>query len=205
MKPKLLLILLSAILSLTSNKVRADISEYCFTPTNGNIGPDAGNVFTHEFNLGDVESIDYVSIELSHTRADNIDFTLENVAFGSSFIFSTDNGAFSNLSGVYTFVSVLDPVNGGNGRWDGSVGDAGFIPDGFYDAETWLSRSGGWSAPLSDWRLVLDDDRDGDGGTVGKVTIGYTSAIPEPASVAILGLACCGLLIRRRRQATPTA
>jgi len=202
MKLKSLFILLATTLTFAAS-VHAETSEYCFHPVNTNIGPGAGNVFTHDFNLGSIESIDYVSIELNHSRADNIDFTLENTVFGSTFIFSTDNGAFSNLSGTYTFVSVLDPVNGGNGLWDGDAGDNGLINPGFYDAETWLG--GPWDAGISDWQLVLDDDGNGDGGSVGKVTIGFTRAVPEPAAVAILGLVGCGLLSRRRKQVTTAA
>ena len=197
MKLKSLPILLAAILSLASN-VQADNLEYCLDADTSIL--DGQNVFTHEFQLGAIQSIDYVTIELTHAAADDIDFTLTNIPFGSTWVFSTDNGGFSNLAGVYTFVSVFDPDNGGNGRWDPSLGDDGTNASGFYDAETWVSRSIGWDASLSDWRLVLSDDADnGQVGQVGKVTVGYTTAVPEPSAIAVLGLMAVGLFVRRRK------
>lgn len=158
-------------------------------------GFDDQNVFTHSFNLGSLASIDSVSIDLVHTVAADIDFRLIS-PIDNTFVLSTDNGGGSDLSGEYTFVSIIGPL-GGNGTWS-YLGQDTTIPAGIYDAEAWIQPFTQWNP--GQWTLVLDDDRAGDSGSVGSVSVHYTTAVPEPGSIAILGLTGLAWTIPRRRR-----
>ena len=158
-------------------------------------GGTSGNVVTHVFALGAVSSIDSVNIELAHSWASDIDFSLI-APNGDIFDFSSDNGPAlllgdggSLLVGT-SFYEFLESgaVDGDSTGW----GDDG---GGSYNAEVWHST--GWAA--GDWTLVLDDDAGGDDGAVGQINVNYTSAIPEPASAAFL-LGLSGLVVLRRRR-----
>jgi subtilisin-like proprotein convertase family protein len=159
-------------------------------------GFDNQNVFTHTFDLGPVQEILEVSIELIHTRATDIDFTLKTPGGSQTFVLTTDNGSTSDLDGTYRFVSVLGP-NGGNGFWP-NLGANTLIPSGYYDAESWVSPANGWAAGT--WTLILTDDASGEFGSVGSVSVTYAQAVPEPGAAMLLlaGLACTIVLARRK-------
>ncbi len=158
-------------------------------------GFDDENVFTHDFSLGQVQEILSVSIDLIHTRATDIDFFLRTPT-GQNFVLTTDNGSTSDLNGTYTFVNVFGP-NGGNGLWT-NLGPSTPIPSGFYDAESWVTRASGWNPGT--WRLTLNDDLAGESGSVGTVTVTYSTSVPEPAAGFILATGGgLWVMIRRRR------
>lgn len=157
-----------------------------------NFGDPAATVIDFDFALGNILSIDSVVIEIAHSWASDIDFSLTSPG-GLVFDISSDNGTATDLGdggsllagvGTYTFVPAA-----GNGFWGPSFGVA---PSGTYDAETW--QSGPFGAGT--WNILLIDDANGDDGAVGSITINYT--IPAPASAALLGLG--GLAAARRRR-----
>lgn len=172
--------------------VNASALVYTFNADVSNF--DNQNVVSHTFHLGAISGILSVSIELSHTRAADIDFTLR-APTAQTFVLSTDNGGTSDLNGLYTFVSVSDP-NGGNGSWT-NLGATVTIPPGFYDAESWVGSSSGWSA--GDWTLILTDDASTETGSVGQISVNY-SVIPEPGMAWFLAVAACGFVALGRRR-----
>ena len=149
--------------------------------------------------LPDVASIDAVTIQLSHSWASDIVFTLTSPT-GDVFTLAQNNGSGDDLgdggdllAGVANYVFV-DPVNT-NGTWDDAL--ASPIPAGTYDAQTW--QTGGWAA--GNWLLFLEDNAGGDTGALGSISIAFTTVpVPEPCSVAWLSCVAMGLVIRRRRR-----
>ena len=156
-------------------------------------GDAAGNIVTEVFSLPDVASINSVSIELSHSYAGDILFSL---AGPDGDVYSFFNGAGGGvdfgdgtefLTGLetYTFVDI--------GGADGGVEFVNPVPGGTYDALAW-----GDGSAAGDWTLILDDQFNADDGAIGSVVIDYT-AIPEPSTSLLGGLAALALLRRRRK------
>ncbi|MEM9166710.1 MAG: hypothetical protein AAGB48_06765 [Planctomycetota bacterium] len=172
----------------------ASAQSFSFNADIENFGDPAANVFSVDFNLPAIDSIDSIEIELAHSWSNDLDLVLTGPG-GEIFDITSDNGVSVNLGdggslltgvALYTFVEAA-----GNGSW----ADFGFdvdAPGGTYDAETWVSGPFGGGL----WNITLDDDANGDDGAVGRVTINYT--IPAPASAALLGLG--GLAAARRRR-----
>ena len=157
--------------------------------------PDGGGQ-TGSFQLGRVDRIDSVSIELSHARFIDVTFLL-TAPNGDQF--SLFNGP-DNLSGLgdggsdlqglatYEFTESTGSTLGA------ATGDP--IPGGAYRAETWQTApTGGW-APGT-WTLLLRDSLADNPGAVGRVEV---HGVPEPSAFALLaGLgALAGVALRRR-------
>ena len=159
-------------------------------------------VFETSFDLGDVESIKSISVDLAHTWGGDIVATLTNDANGTTYELLNGNldaggsGNFdlglapadASLANVanYTFVE-----SGGLTELDDS---SGVVPGGTYNANIW----GGGGSGL--WTLTFDDTVGGDPTSIGQIVIDFnTSPIPEPTSAAIL-LGMAGLAVARRRR-----
>ena len=164
---------------------------------------DNTTIFTDSFDLGNVESINSISVDLAHTWGGDIVATLTNDANGTTYELlngDLDAGGSNNFDlgivaedpslanvATYTFVDI------GQGLAD-LDDSSGVVPGGTYDANIW----GGGGSGL--WTLFIDDTVGGDPTSVGSITIDFnTVAIPEPTSaLVVLGLA--GIAgIRRRR------
>ena len=163
---------------------------------------DSGLVFESTFDLGDVESIKSISVDLAHTWGGDIEMTLTNVASGDVYELMFDDvdvsgsGNFdmgvvagdASLGNVdtYTFVA----PGGGMADWADD-----FAPGGTYDANIW---GGGGSG---DWVFTLNDDAAGDPTSVGSIVIDFnpSTVIPEPTTFAVLvGMAGVAAVRRRR-------
>ena len=159
-------------------------------------------VFETQFDLGDVESIKSISVDLAHTWGGDIVATLTNDANGTTYELlngDTDQtgsqnfdlgvvGGDASLANVATYNFV---ESGGLTVFDDSSGVA---PGGTYDANIW----GGGGSGL--WTLTFDDTAGGDPTSIGQIVIDFnTTAIPEPTSAAIL-LGMAGLAVARRRR-----
>lgn len=192
-------IALAATMLFAVTSAKADTITFDFDLTDW--GLTSGPVFDFDFDLpvGASASINSVEIQLSHSFAADIDFTM-TAPGGFFFDLTSDNGGASDLGdggsdltglSAYTFV---DPTNG-FGTWTGA-GDP--VPAGSYDAETWSTSE----FATSGWNILLVDDANADDGAVGSVTIDYNlTAIPEPASAGLLGLLGLGFVgLRRRRR-----
>ena len=145
-------------------------------------GDAAANVVTEVFSLPEVASINSVSIELSHSYAGDILFSLAGPD-GDVYSFFNGSGAavdFGNgtefLSGLetYTFVDV-----------GGAAGFPSFdvnpVPGGTYLALAW-----GDGSAAGDWTLTLDDRFNADDGAIGSIVIDYTlssDVVPVPAEL----------------------
>jgi len=173
---------------------RAELVSFTFDIEN--FGGTPGDVVDQGFNLGEVISIDSVSIDLSHSFAADIDFTLQ-APDGQTFNFTSDLGGNrdlgdggSLLAGTenYTFVEFASE----------DLGQAAGNPisGGTYQALEW--GIGAW-AP-GNWQLILTDDASGDLGAVGSVAISFTGpAVPEPSALFVVA-GVMGLLGLRRRR-----
>ena len=153
----------------------------------GDVGTPT-TVVSEVFSLDGVASINSVSIDLSHSYAGDILFTL-TAPDGDLYNLLTGAGGPADfgdgtefLTGLetYTFVEVGDPI-------------VFPVAPGTFGAPAW-----GDGSPAGDWTLTLTDRFDGDDGAVGAIVIDYT-AIPEPSTSLLGGLAALALLRRRRR------
>ena len=156
--------------------------------------------FETQFDLGDVESIKSISVDLAHTWGGDIVATLTNDANGTTYELLNGNldaggsqnfdlgvvGGDASLANVakYNFVE-----SGGLTEYDDSSGVA---PGGTYNANIW----GGGGSGL--WTLTFDDTAGGDPTSIGQIVIDFNT-IPEPTSAAIL-LGMAGLAVARRRR-----
>lgn len=184
-----------ALATIVCSNVDADTVSFDFDVEN--FGNSVGTVFDQTFSLGEVVGIDFVSIELSHSFAADLDFTME-APDGQTFNFTSDLGpnralgdGGSTLAGtaLYTFVEFAD-VDLGQASGDP-------IPAGTYEALEW--GIGPWTN--GNWRLLLEDDASGDDGAVGSVVVGFTTtAVPEPSAALLLVLTVLGLSYRRDRR-----
>ncbi len=151
-----------------------------------------GEVATDTFNLGAIDSIDSISLDLSHTWASDFEIFL-TAPDATVYTLMMDQGSLSDLGiagtgflddvATYTFVE-----SGGDNTW----GEFPLNPAGTYDALIW----GGGAHAAGEWFLSINDDAGGDGGAVGTFTVNYT--VPAPGAFALLGLGGFAFIRRRR-------
>ncbi len=110
-------------------------------------------------------------------------------------------GLSDNLGGDYMFTD--PPVSGsmvGSGgiiaagtysRWDGSTGGGSTASAGTYASFNGMALDGVWTLTANDWASA-------DTGAIQGMRI-VGSAVPEPASMAVLSLGAAALLRRRRK------
>ena len=169
--------------------------------------------YDFEFNINQqVNSIESITIELSHSNAEQLEFTLENVGAGSPYTLFTliqgdgisegnsigaDDGDWGDFNGM----SEITFVEFGSFTTVRNAGDE--AGSGQYLAEDWENHFGSGTPPYSPsrWRFRITDNS-GDGGHVGSVgfiRLDFTP-VPEPTTSIILSLSVCPLLMRRRRK-----
>jgi hypothetical protein len=143
----------------------------------------------------------------THSWAGDVTFAVTHVASNTTYSLVTRVGRVtsgfgdsSNLGADYVFVAT-----GGGDFWAAAAaaGSADPIPGGGYNATGADSSAptglfpGAWAA--SDWRLDVTDSAGGDTGSWQGWEIRGT-AVPEPATMAVLGLGAVALIRRRIRK-----
>lgn len=157
-------------------------------------GVAIGPVWDASFALDGIQSIDSVSIELSHSWASDVVLTLSNTN-GDTFELMTGlvggNNNFGTGDGTLGDVVTYNFIESGGDDLVSTFDDNDYAA-GDYNAQSWVS--GPFAADT--WTIALADDAPNDDGAVGTVTINYTVPTPGAASLAaIAGLAA----VRRRR------
>lgn len=154
-------------------------------------------LFTVNFDFPDnggmIESIQSISIDITHTFASDLGFKLF-APDGSIFnlIDTRSAGGGLDINGL-TWVE-----SGGATPYQDNLAPFGVVDNIPYNAVSW--GSGGPYAK-GGWAVQIEDDFAGDGGTVNSVTIEFnkTNVIPEPVSaLVLLGLGTV-VAVRRRR------
>lgn len=160
-------------------------------------GLSSETVIDTTFLADDIVEIDSVVIELSHSFAADVDFSLY-APDGTLFDLTSDNGGSSNLGdggsdlenlGIFTFTE-----NSVNGEWP-RLSNSRSQSSGTYQADRW--GSGPFSSGA--WRILLVDDAGGDDGAVGNITINGTFLqVSEPSMFLLIGLGLFGLVAAKR-------
>lgn len=136
--------------------------------------------------------------------SENLGFTNANNLLGRTNTGFTDNG-FRNGEG---FDLTISNISNPNVQFDGFVqishgntadGSEGAIINGtsyVRDSDTVESLSPVVTATTLQWRSIANDDNNG---VAARYVDFQFSEVPEPSSVALLGLGCMALVFRRRR------
>jgi hypothetical protein len=161
-------------------------------------------VFDHTFALGQVASIDSVTVTLAHSFLSDVRMTLMapngdlfviavgDGPVGSPFQAGGDSSLLGDGGSLLAGVASYTFVPSGGGIWNGAGNP---VAGGDHNAVTWQTGpwvAGNWTFQLLDVWDTLDD------GALGSVSIEYT-LVPAPGALALIGLA--GLASRRRRRA----
>ena len=111
----------------------------------------------------------------------------------------TSFGLSSDLAGNYMFTNTVgdtmtaSSAAGTHSRWNGSTGGGSTTAAGTFAGFNGMALNGLWTLTVNDWA-------GGDVGSIQGMRIVGT-AVPEPASMAALGLGAAALLRRRRKNA----
>ena len=163
-----------------------------------NFGTAAGTV---EFSLGE-----------EHTFCGDLDMLLVAPS-GTNLVFLSDAGSLADMNGSYTFddeaaeiiqefpTTQLVAGNLVNGSYKRSAyidGDPFLSPAPSPDFGNIFFSAFDGEDPNGTWELYIMDDAGGDAGWLMSSSLTVT-AVPEPATMAVLGLGAAALLRRRRR------
>ena len=112
-------------------------------------------------------------------------------------------GDSSNLNGNYSFrdgsPSLWSEAANGGDTFDLEVGT--YAASGADEVEVSLNNTFFGFNPTGDWNFTLLDLNTGNAGSIGSTTVNLITAIPEPGTIAGLGLLLlCGGTFRRRRK-----
>lgn len=168
--------------------------------------------YSFEFSLGShLRSIDSITVELSHSNAEQLDFTFENVGTGLPYVLFTlidgDGSSTGNSVGVddgdwgdFDGMSEITFVASGPSSTLLNAGDE--AATGEYLADDWENHFGSGTPPYgpSRWRFRIEDTTDADDhiGSVGFIRINFTP-VPEPAAAVTVSTILLVLGARRRR------
>ena len=156
---------------------------------------------------GTILDITIELLDLSHDWIGGLDVTLTAPDLSTIDLFILTGGGgggdSTNVGGDYLF------ADGGADWWAAAAagGNLDTIAPGTYEAttgggtiESFVASYAGGSA-AGTWTLTMTDTLGGPGGSISgwTMTITTLAAIPEPASICLIGLAGVGLVIRRRR------
>jgi len=158
----------------------------------------SGVIGDHTFALGDVASVDSISMTLATTWGGDFEIFL-TASNGTVYTIMNDNAATSGSTnfdmgvvagnGALSNVATYNFVASGGSAWVAPHSAGGTYNSNQYPA-------GGFAA--GNWRIFVNDDAGGDVSSVGNFTMHYT-LVPAPGAFALLGLG--GLAATRRRRA----
>jgi hypothetical protein len=160
-----------------------------------------------------ISNLEVTLFGAAHTWVGDLVVTISNGTTTADLMRRTGNpdpssggfGDSDDLGGDYTF------ADGEANLWTWVDGNTGVIPSGRWEASTTgpvgvgtpvdLSALFGGQSTLGTWTLAISDNAGGDIGDIQGWGISFTSsaAIPEPGSLALLGVMGVACIIRRRR------
>jgi hypothetical protein len=163
--------------------------------------------FTHTFSLPDIQSVNEICLDISHSWGNDLDIWIDAPGGGSFDFDLMFNELSTTATGNFDLGTAVSPAGAAAAFHFGNVATyrfnavgannwiAPYSAPGLYNANAWLA------GPIAagTWTLRVEDTVGGDGGAIGNLKIGY-SQVPEPSSLllALMGLSPIGLIRRRR-------
>ena len=201
----------------------ASASAFAYGPGAGFAIPDNDPIGASSmFNVvgaGTIVSIDSVTLtfDTAHTWAGDLIVTFKNVNTGKDVHLFSRVGATvaggvgdsSDLLGAYTFTTggasfataaaaTASTVVIAPGSYARASHAAGIPAGAFFDADDYSIFTG--DAIAGDWQLSISDNAGGDTGSISSWSFEATvSTVPEPTSMAVIGLGVLCLARRRRK------